>query len=362
MYLKQLIEYLEKKDCDLVVQMGFDEPHSYRGDYMCLAFEPARDVTVGAMLQCARDSVGIPYQGSNGGEYRMVGGTEVYLAMYGCSGEKIGTVLLDYMTGVYDSEECEHLRGVINRSTDEIAGLIVDRNNVRTDLASADAELFEYRKKIVEQSKTIHDLMVEKAQVDRVIEAMTGTISDQNNVIREQNQTILHIKAEFEATKQFNPFDLVCISGSMENISNIVDNHFTSEPFIDEGCVESCKVCARSCKVVDIAAGLQEEIGDLKTEVDRLRAIVRNEHAHNTDLLESNKLKYHEIELLEAELSARKQDSVALKKVVGIVKNWDDLSVVDRYSTSTVVAMRRLYSVVKDHTAARKDQMRRSSD
>jgi hypothetical protein len=347
MYLKQLIEYLEKKDCDLVVPVGFDEPHSYRGDYMCLAFEPARNVTVGAMLQCARDSVGTVYQGWKGGEYRMVGGTEVYLAMYGCSGEKIGTVLLDYMTGIYDSEECEHLRGVISRTTDEVAGLIAERDHIRTDLLSADADLFEYRKKIVEQSKTIHDLSEEKIQVNRAIEVMTGTISDQNEVIKKQNQTILTINAELEAAKQFNPFDLVLMAGSMENISNVINGQ--TEPFIDEDSVGYAGlkkkldatteiIEAFNSQLIDcirkrndfererdfeniIVDSYRDDIEDLKTEVDRLRAIVRNEHAHNTDLLESNKLKYHEIELLEAELSARKQDSEVLKKVVEIVEN-----------------------------------------
>lgn len=527
MDLKQLIEYLEKKDRDMIVPMGFDEPHSYRGDYMCLAFEPAKDVTIGAMLQCAKDAVGNIYQGWKGGEYRMDDDTEVYLAMYGCSGEKIGIVLLEYMTGVYEGEECKSLRGVISRSTDEIAGLIADRNNVRTDLASADSKLFEYRKQIVEQSKAIHDLTVEKdnmkheltwanqeipklrdavkvdrrrlvkeryelnrwclidrgtlrsikqicvelemrdsekvitdvqaiksmkrisnimadwgpstvvneiskiercnletlnaglranmneekAQINRAIEVMNDTIS-------EQNQTLLHIKAEIEFIKQ-HPFDLVLIDGSIENISNVIKDHKKS--FINEECIE----CARLKKELDAKTeiikeqsntiedlnsrcdslekdrefehiisdsyrddiedlkdsirGLEaelasavmslldsspmiferdriienkiatinwlearidnqmkrlqsrsEEITSLKAKVDRLCGIIRSEraynadHVYNADLLEGNKLKFHKIAVLEAELAALKADSEVLTKVVNVIRDWGE--------------------------------------
>ena len=359
-------------------------------------------------------------------------------------------------------------------------------------------------------------------------------------IVKKQNQTLLHIKAELEAAKQFNPFDLVLISGSIENISNIVDDHFTSVPTTDEW--DGCVGC---CKVVDVAAGLQEEldecnerctklgshnmqitanllyrkaiIEELKTDnsslrdtIDQMakkwsrdRATIKNfktietretDGLHKTildmdvtisdlmdndrringfldeyrvtvdtrdktieelhtkiwelertlpanfwdvvagrdatirkqrttiedyketihvermdrviekesinrkfcedlrklnatieELKDRNAEDLHElydidrtefedmktgceimfrnylntiaklqddIKGLDAELSARKHDSEVLKKVVEIVKNWDDLSVVDRYSTSTTTAMRRLYNVVKDYTDA----------
>ena len=564
MNVKQLIEYLEKKDPDMVAPMGFANPHSYRRYYACLAFEPVQNITIGAMLDYVIKAHGSTYQGLDGLEYRMNRDTEVYLAIEGRTGEKIGIVLLEYMTGVYEGEECKSLRGVISRSTGEIAGLIADRNNVRTDLASADSKLFEYRVQIVEQSKAIHDLITdiksadvtikedhrridslveerndlnrwfindrdtlrsiertwaelsmycpdmkirdvkaiksmkrisnimegwdpnigrekesedccirediisvatdrisnievgqlktinalfrghienmneEKVQINKDIEAMTGTIS-------EQNQALLHIKAELDAAKQFNPFDLVLISGSMENISNVIKDHKKS--FINEERIE----CARLKKELDakteiikqqsntiedlnsrcdslekdrefehiisdsyrddiedlkdsirgleaelasaakslldssdsifnrdsiiegkivtisqlknrvegqenILQSWQEEIEDLKTELvirnvpameeslkssarlalrqddeitalkaemDRLRGI-RNEHDYNTDLLEDNKLKFHKIAELEAELAVFKADSGVLKKVVDVIRDWDD--------------------------------------
>ena len=103
MNLKQLIEYLEKKDTDIIVPVGFDKPRLCIGDYTCLAFEPAGDVTVGAMLQCARSAVGTTYRNWLDDEYQMHGGTEVYLAMSGCVGENIGGVLLDYSEDPFNS-------------------------------------------------------------------------------------------------------------------------------------------------------------------------------------------------------------------------------------------------------------------
>ena len=47
MKLGELIEYLEKQDKDKVCPFGFYYPHSYRGYYEQLAFEPAYNITIG---------------------------------------------------------------------------------------------------------------------------------------------------------------------------------------------------------------------------------------------------------------------------------------------------------------------------
>ena len=99
MFLKELIEYLEKKDPNIVVPVGFCCPHSYRGYYIELAFIPEKDTTVGAMLECAKTALGETYTGWKGGEFTMGECTDVYLAEHGELGEEIGKVLLDYMTG-----------------------------------------------------------------------------------------------------------------------------------------------------------------------------------------------------------------------------------------------------------------------
>lgn len=103
MYLKELIEALEAADQSHVCEMGFAHPHSYRGYYDQLAFEPARNVRVADMLDCAREALGATYEGYKGGDYTMGEYTDVWLAKYGCCGEGIGPVLLGYMLGTHNA-------------------------------------------------------------------------------------------------------------------------------------------------------------------------------------------------------------------------------------------------------------------
>ncbi len=97
MTLGELIKALEKQNPDLVVPHGFSEPHSYRGYYDELAFEPADNMTIGKMLKCAKYALGKTYTGYKGGDYTMHEWTDVWLAHYGCCGESIGPTLLSYM-------------------------------------------------------------------------------------------------------------------------------------------------------------------------------------------------------------------------------------------------------------------------
>lgn len=96
--LKAVIERLEKeKDPERVVPLGFARPHSYRGYYEDLAFEPAENVTVRSMLEAARSAIGQTFGGWKGGDYTMDEWTTVWLASPGDTGETLGPVLLDLM-------------------------------------------------------------------------------------------------------------------------------------------------------------------------------------------------------------------------------------------------------------------------
>jgi len=99
MYLKELIEFLEERNPDIVCPLGFSNPDSYRGSYDQLAFAPTENVTVGEMLVDAKSALGTMYYGYKGGEYVMDEYTECWLAKYGYTGESIGEVLLKYMVG-----------------------------------------------------------------------------------------------------------------------------------------------------------------------------------------------------------------------------------------------------------------------
>jgi hypothetical protein len=97
--LIELIEYLQDFDPEHPVKLGFNNPHSYRGYYGDVAFEPVEDTTVGAMLAAAKRALGATFQGWKGGDYVMQEHTDCWLARKGKCGESIGPILLDFMTG-----------------------------------------------------------------------------------------------------------------------------------------------------------------------------------------------------------------------------------------------------------------------
>lgn len=98
MSLDELIEMLMAADPTKVVRHGFENPHSYRGYYDELAFEPAVNVTVGSMLEAAQDAWGTTYTGWKGGDFTMKGYTDCWLSFEGsASGETLGRTLVTYM-------------------------------------------------------------------------------------------------------------------------------------------------------------------------------------------------------------------------------------------------------------------------
>lgn len=105
MTLGELIEFLAKRDHAHVPPVGFEHPHSYRGIYSELAFEPARGISIGDMLASAKSALGKTFTGYKGGSFTMGEHSDCYLANYGCSGEAIGVVLLGYMCGEHQSAE-----------------------------------------------------------------------------------------------------------------------------------------------------------------------------------------------------------------------------------------------------------------
>lgn len=99
MILQELIDFLSAYDPAIVAPVGFHSPHSYRGYYQELAFEPLENATVKEMLACAKSALGTTYEGYKGGDYTMGPYTTVYLSEYGTTGEEIGPILLKYMVG-----------------------------------------------------------------------------------------------------------------------------------------------------------------------------------------------------------------------------------------------------------------------
>jgi hypothetical protein len=110
MTLEELITALEAENPDKVLPDGFTNPHSYRGDYYDLAFEPATNATVGDMLNDARRALNTTYSGYKGGDYRMGNHSECWLAPYGDIGDTIGPLLLRLMLAAGHVPEAEVTR------------------------------------------------------------------------------------------------------------------------------------------------------------------------------------------------------------------------------------------------------------
>lgn len=100
MSLGYVISELHKHEPRNIVRNGFTNPHSYRGYYDELAFEPARNVSIEYMITIAEGALGETYTGWKGGEYTMDENTTCWLAFegsYSDSDETIGPLLLNYM-------------------------------------------------------------------------------------------------------------------------------------------------------------------------------------------------------------------------------------------------------------------------
>lgn len=89
MTLGKLIKRLEAMPQDSLID-GLTYAHSYRGYYSDLAFERKADkVTVSSLLTECRDAMGQVFEGYKGGDYQMGCNTPLWIAHYGCTGEKL---------------------------------------------------------------------------------------------------------------------------------------------------------------------------------------------------------------------------------------------------------------------------------
>jgi hypothetical protein len=85
MTLGTLIRLLETLPPDRVCPVGLHKPHSWRGIYSSLAFEPGPPMPVRQILNAARQCVGREFVGWKGGNYLMDLDTDVYVSTRGKS-------------------------------------------------------------------------------------------------------------------------------------------------------------------------------------------------------------------------------------------------------------------------------------
>lgn len=118
--LGDLIEALKNfPDKNKVLPCGFNKPHSWRGIYEELAFEPAENITVFEMLSAAESAVGTVYQGWKGGDFKMDLDSPVHLSKEGNSDDFLGAFLLHYMLGWGIKERCKDCHGWFAKPTYE---------------------------------------------------------------------------------------------------------------------------------------------------------------------------------------------------------------------------------------------------
>lgn len=114
MTLEDLIKYLEKLPKETMFSRGIKNPHSYRGYYDQLAFEPARAMSAADMLEVARSADGATFDGWKGGDFRMGSLTECWLAGEGHLGEEINSWMLDQSKQVQDIDSLRALVGILD--------------------------------------------------------------------------------------------------------------------------------------------------------------------------------------------------------------------------------------------------------
>jgi hypothetical protein len=97
--LGDLIEAFTKLPRDQILPIGLHKPHSYRGDYMDLAFEATPNATAGDVADMLTACVGETFEGYKGGDYTMTRDSWCWISEYGTSaGDRIGPVLLHLLT------------------------------------------------------------------------------------------------------------------------------------------------------------------------------------------------------------------------------------------------------------------------
>jgi len=104
MTLGKLIAALETMPQDAPVA-NLHNAHSYRGYYSDLAFEPAHGTRPASeLLAECRNAMGRVFQGYKGGDFMMGETTPVWVACYGCCGDKLIAVHADGTTDTAKDE------------------------------------------------------------------------------------------------------------------------------------------------------------------------------------------------------------------------------------------------------------------
>lgn len=97
--LADLINRLEREeDKSVTLALGFENPHSFRGEYSDLAFETANNVTIQQMLDDAKGALGKTFSCWKGGTAVMHRYSNLWIVLEeGMEGETIGELLMEFL-------------------------------------------------------------------------------------------------------------------------------------------------------------------------------------------------------------------------------------------------------------------------
>lgn len=83
MKLGKMYSFLLQQPQNRTCSYGFTNPHSYRGCYDELAFEPTNNVTIEHMVSCCKRAVSETFFGWKGGEFTYTEDTPIHIAYDG---------------------------------------------------------------------------------------------------------------------------------------------------------------------------------------------------------------------------------------------------------------------------------------
>ncbi len=112
MNLEQYIRLLESFDPAQKLPLGLGNPHSWRGDYYDLAFEPVENITVGEMLQIAENCIDRTFDGWKGGEYKMTPFTTIHVDYRGHCYDLGLFLLLQVLLQLPDEKPCSYVENL----------------------------------------------------------------------------------------------------------------------------------------------------------------------------------------------------------------------------------------------------------
>lgn len=199
MKLGRLIELLKEIDPAKVVANGFGMARSYRGYYEDLAFEPAHNTTIGAMLAHAEDAMSREFEGYKGGWYKATPETRCWIADWGETVDSpiqlynltkwrdrprlsLRTANADEIRSIGRQILAQHLEGEAD-SAKQLAAAVSARSGIESALAEAGRKIRENDQQLKQAYWGLIDLMGQGIKTIKIGSYVLQGTSDRDGVM-----------------------------------------------------------------------------------------------------------------------------------------------------------------------------------